>query len=591
MLRELKTLALSAATLALIACNGAKETPSENALVTTTYGPVQGVTTDTDGIYNFKGLPFAAPPTGDLRWQAPIPPASWTDVKTADTFGPMCMQPSGTEDGLFDRIIEGHGLGATKEFLIRRVVAMQAEKDMSEDCLYLNIRTGNLNTDKKQPVMVWIHGGGHQFGSSDFSYYQANALVKKGVVLVTFNYRLGVMGYMAHPALSADDPNGVSGNYGSLDQIAALTWIRDNISAFGGDPDNVTLFGESAGAWSVTEMMASPLAAGLFHKAIGQSGASTYHLGQMDGNPVGWVSGYESGAHVIEALGLDTPTAEELRALPAQTLQAVITESMADGFHHNRDGHVFPENVGISFMTGNYHKVPTLFGYNTDEGTLFFPTDPEPSVWIEGLPQDGREAQIAKLSEAYDVETAKALVDLYALDTDFIQGGMDMMGDDIFGVNVRYVTQVNEANGQSAYAYIFGRVPPSPKQTLGAFHAAELPFVFGSHEPILGITEDDDALSERMQNYWVNFARTGNPNGADLPHWPMYDGQNWMQFGGNNDVETGLVTDFRKAKLDALESGMTRKLKDLQAWQNGAKIGEVSSPIGTMPSTVGSGPQ
>jgi len=216
------------------------------------------VTTENPEIFNFRGLPFAAPPIGDLRWAAPTAAPSWSETRIADSFGNRCMQVDDVEGGFFDRLIEGHGLSATKNFLIKKAVAAQEPSSMSEDCLYLNVRTGNLNSEEKQPVMVWIHGGGHQFGSGDFSYYQANGLVEKGVVLVTINYRLGVFGYMAHPALSDADPNGVSGNYGTLDQIAALQWVQTNIAAYGGDPENVTIFGESAGGWSVTEMMASP---------------------------------------------------------------------------------------------------------------------------------------------------------------------------------------------------------------------------------------------------------------------------------------------------------------------------------------------
>jgi len=224
----MKTIILGVSFLALSAC-GSDEKPSDAALITTPQGPVQGVSTDDDGLYNFKGIPFAAPPIGDLRWAAPEPAKKWNETLIADTFGNRCMQPSGVEGGFMDRLIEGHGLSGVKTFLIKRVIAAQKPSPMSEDCLYLNVRSGNLDGESKQPVMVWIHGGGHQFGSSDFNYYQNNALVKKGVVLVTINYRLGAMGYMAHPALSKTDPNGVSGNYGTLDQIAALKWVKDNI--------------------------------------------------------------------------------------------------------------------------------------------------------------------------------------------------------------------------------------------------------------------------------------------------------------------------------------------------------------------------
>ena len=572
-----KTAILSVSLLALAAC-GSTENISPDALITTPQGPVQGVSTEDNGIYNFKGVPFAASPIGDLRWAAPALAPKWNETRIADTFGNRCMQPDDVEGGFFTRLVEGHGLGVIKNFLIKRAVASQKPSPMSEDCLYLNVRTGNLGEDTKQPVMVWIHGGGHQFGSGDFNYYQSNALPKKGVVLVTINYRLGAMGYMAHPALSKTDPNGVSGNYGTLDQIAALQWVKDNISAYGGDPDNVTIFGESAGSWSVTELMASPLANGLFHKAIGQSGASSYHMGQMEGEGVGWPSGYQTGSRVAAALGLEAPTADELRAVPAEKLQSIITEEMSEGFHHIRDGYVFPENVGIAFRKGSFNKVPMLFGYNSDEGTLFFPDDPQPTVWLPDVQPGDKAALTSKMSEAFPTQAEK-LVSLYNLDTDFQTGGTQWMGDEIFGVNIRYVARQNEEQGENSYLYYFSRVPPSKKQTLGAFHAAEIPFVFGSYETILGQSDDDKALAELMQNYWVNFAKTGNPNGDGLPGWPKHNGENWMHLTANSGEETGAETHIRKAKIDALEEGLLVKLKALDAAQTPApSSGAVAAP-------------
>jgi len=572
-----KKAVLGVSLAALTAC-GSAETKPPTALLITPQGPVQGVSTEDDTIYNFKGIPFAAPPIGDLRWAAPVPATKWNETRIADTFGNRCMQPSDVEGGFFTRLIDGHGLGAIKNFLIKRAVASQKPSPMSEDCLYMNIRSGNLDGGTKQPVMVWIHGGGHQFGSGDFDYYQSNALPKKGVVLVTINYRLGAMGYMAHPAISAADPNGVSGNYGTLDQIAALKWVRDNISAYGGDPNNVTIFGESAGSWSVTELMASPLANGLFHKAIGQSGASSYHMGQMEGDGVGWPSGYATGEMVAKALGLDAPSAQELRAVPADKLQSIITEEMSEGFHHIRDGHVFPENVGLAFAKGDYNKVPMLFGYNADEGTLFFPDDPQPTVWLPDTQPGDEAALTTQLSKAFPSQAEK-LIALYNLDTDFTNGGMQMMGDEIFGVNIRYVARQNEAQGEDSYLYYFSRVPPSKKQTLGAFHAAEIPFVFGSYETILGQSKEDEALAELMQNYWVNFAKTGNPNGKGLAGWPKHDGEHWMHLTANTGEISNTLTHIRKDKIDALEEGLKVKLKALETAQNSPQSsGPVAAP-------------
>lgn len=562
MQRIFKLAAAIAITATLGACNSNEETLSAAALISTPQGPVQGVTTESPEIFNFKGLPFAAPPVGNLRWAPPQAAETWTETRAADTFGNRCMQPEDVEGGYFDRLIEGHGLGGVKNLLIKRAVAAQKPSPMSEDCLYLNVRTGNLGGGTKHPVMVWIHGGGHQFGSGDFSYYQANGLVEKDVVLVTINYRLGAFGYMAHPGLSAADPNGVSGNYGTLDQIAALDWVKDNIAAYGGDPENITIFGESAGGWSVTEMMASPLAAGKFDKAISQSGASTYHLGQMDGDGVGWPSGYEMGEQVADAVGLSNPTAAELRAVSAAEIMAKLPEKSDEAFHHIRDGYVFPKNVGHAFRDGDFYAVPFLTGYNSDEGTLFFPDDPQPSVWDNDLPRGGAE-MINALDKHYPGQGA-ALSKLYSLDTDFMAGGTQMMGDEIFGVNIRYAAEANAAAGAPSFLYHFSRIPPSEKQTLGAFHAAEIPFVFNSSEPVLGLSEDDIALTEIMVTAWTNFAKTGNPNGVGVPNWPEYGGQNWMHFSANTGWNIAVAeTDIRKDKLDALETGLVLKLNEL----------------------------
>ena len=554
----------------ILSCCQTVSSENPGTLVMTAMGPIQGITTKDENVFNFKGIPYAKPPLGKLRWSPPEEIDTWTEVKTANSYGNRCMQPDDTEDGYFNRLIEGHGLNKFLTYLIKKGVASQKPAPMSEDCLYLNIRTDNTLGSKKdkklKPVMVWIHGGGHQFGSSDLSYYQSNTLVNKGVVLVTINYMLGVMGYMAHPSLSKSDPNGVSGNYGTLDQIAALEWIQKNINSFGGDPNNVTIFGESAGAWSVTELMATPLAKGLFHKAIGQSGASSYHMGQMDGEGVGWPSGYQTGLAVIEALGLKNPTSKDLRAISAEKIQSVVTEKMSEGFHHIRDGYVFPENVGLAFSKNKYNKVPMLFGYNSDEGTLFFPDDEQPTIWLPDLAPGSKKELSTKLKEFFPVNYEK-LIDLYKLDEDFTLGGTQWMGDEIFGVNIRYVTRQNENHGGESYLYHFSRVPPSSKQTIGAFHAAEIPFVFGSYEKAIGYSKEDIKLAELMQNYWVNFAKNGNPNGGNLPEWPLHKGKNWMKLTANTSEDSKAINYIREEKLNALEEGLLILLTELKKTQ------------------------
>jgi len=565
----MRTLLLVSA-LILAACSSV---PVSTAVLSTPQGPVQGIVTDNPAIASYQGLPFAAPPIGDLRWAPPAPAPTWTETRDASQFGTRCMQATDTEGDFFDRLIDGHGLSWIKSFAIKRVVSAMDPPPVSEDCLYLNVRAPI--DAKDAPVMVWIHGGGHQFGSSDFDYYQANGLPERGVVLVTINYRLGAFGYMAHPALSAADPRGVSGNYGTLDQIAALEWVRDNIAAYGGDAERVTIFGESAGAWSVTELMSTPLAEGLFHGAILQSGASTYHMSQMEGDDqngsTGWPSGHDTGRAVAKALGLNNPSAADLRAIPAAEIQAVITETMADGFHHVRDGVVFPHNVGLAFDNGQINSVPMIAGYNSDEGTLFFPDDPQPTVWLNDLERGDRDMLIAQLSDPFPTQAAE-IVDLYKLDTDFDAGGTRMMGDEIFGVNIRYAAQATAQTGAPSWTYFFSRVPPSKKQTLGAFHAAEIPFVFGSHEPVLGLTDEDKALTDRMIGYWASFAENGDPNAPGLPEWPQHQDTNWMHFSANTGLPTAqLETDLRGEKLDRLSEGLRVKLDALSQTEPGSE--------------------
>ncbi len=535
----------------------------EGPVLSTPQGPVQGVITP-NGIHNFMGIPFAKPPVDELRWKPPLKSESWSQVHDATSFGNMCMQPSASGGTFLDLMIERHGLSTPRKTLIRWAVNASGPSTMSEDCLYLNVRTPNLDNSGNvkggpRPVMVWIHGGGHQFGSGDFPMYQGDALPMKGVVLVTINYRLGAFGYLAHPALSADDFRGVSGNYGTLDQIAALEWVRDNISAYGGDPNNVTIFGESAGAWSVTEMMSAPAARGLFHKAIGQSGASTYHLGQMSEEPTDWLSGYEGGLMLESAIGLSNPSAEDLRNVSAKQINDSVNEEMAWAFHHIRDGVVFPKNVGHAFQDNDYYAVPTLFGYNSDEATVFFPGDENPTVWTKDVPKEGRSAQIAALRPHYD-KNAEKLIDIYSLDMDFTTGGEQMMGDEIFGVNVRFISKINSARGLPAYSFIFTRVPPNEEQTIGAFHFAETQFVFGTPQKIFGWSDEDEQLAELMQNYWVNFATNGNPNGEGLPEWPEYENGTWMQLAANDELRTGAISNHRQEKLDLLEYGLLKKL-------------------------------
>ncbi|MEM7118501.1 MAG: carboxylesterase family protein, partial [Chloroflexota bacterium] len=244
-------------------------------------GQLQGVYQEAERIAVFKGIPFAAPPVGELRWKPPQPVTPWEGVRQATKFSPMAYQRAAEFEKFVGNLIGGQGWNFLRREGLKMLLKVAPKPKMSEDCLYLNVRTPSLDSNAQLPVMVWIHGGDHQDGSGSEIFYDSNEIAKQGVVVVSINYRLGVMGYFTHPELSAESPLGVSGNYGTLDQFAALEWVQNNIDAFGGDPDNVTIFGESAGGESVAHMLTSPLAQGLFHKAILQSPANAgqmYHL-------------------------------------------------------------------------------------------------------------------------------------------------------------------------------------------------------------------------------------------------------------------------------------------------------------------------
>ena len=290
-------------------------------------------------------------------------------------FQSICPQANDNENDFFGRMVDGQGMGWFRRTLFKLAVGVVSKEPESEDCLYLNVRTANLDGAEKQPVMVWIHGGGHQTGSGSNEFYQSDALTQRGVVLVTLNYRLGLIGYFAHPALSAESKQGVSGNYGTLDQIAALRWVRDNIAAFGGDPDNVTIFGESAGGESVAHMMTSPLARGLVHRAIIQSASTGGLLIHLDRPVLSFLSAEAAGKTFAEkAVEGDEDRIRGLRAMSVDELYAALRKfPEVDTYTYPTiDGYVLPESVMEAFLDGDQAPVPLLVGSNSDEGSILY---------------------------------------------------------------------------------------------------------------------------------------------------------------------------------------------------------------------------
>jgi para-nitrobenzyl esterase len=474
-------------------------------------GQLAGMTTD--GVRIFKGIPFAAAPTGDRRWKPPQPVVAWSGVKVADAFSPECPQspyPAGS----------AYALPAAPT---------------SEDCLYLNVWTA-AKGGEKQPVMVWIHGGAWTRGSASIGTYDGANLAKKGVVLVTVNYRIGPLGFLAHPELTAESPQHASGNYGILDHIASLQWVQRNIAAFGGDPSRVTIFGESAGSWSVNTLQATPFARGLFHRAIGESGSTFNH------NPT-LAEAEKGGVALAKSLGVESLAA--LRAVPAEKLTAVPgfrTETTVDGW-------VLSDQVRNIFTERKHNDVPVLIGSNADELTTlsnlaFFPKTMESFGKLRDAQFPG---MASELDAAYPVKS----------DAD-VTGALLAVGrDQLFTLGMRTWARMVSAGGRKAFLYQFTHVPPGPNPKWGAYHASEIAYVFNNVSSRAWALDFDTRLADRMSNYWVNFARTGDPNGKGLPAWPAYDAaaEPYLDLGDVVQARNHLL----KAQLDFLEQAQQRR--------------------------------
>lgn len=440
-----------------------------------------------DGIRIFRGVPFAQPPLGDLRWRPPQPLTAWDGVRDARQFGPACMQP--------------------------RTPFTEYEA-ISEDCLYLNIWAPEDARDR--PVMVWIHGGSLVSGTGAESLYDGRAFAREGVIVVTINYRLGPLGWLAHPALSAEDPQGLSGNYGLMDQIAALEWVRDNISAFGGDPGQVTIAGESAGALSVMYLMVSPTAQGLFHRAITQSGFMITSPVLRDSPYEHWPDSETVGLTVATRLG--AATAEDLRALSAED---ILTAAAASGYFPmgTVDGHLIPEQIVEQLDRARQAQVPVLAGYNEGEIRSL-------RMLLPPAPADADIYQ-AEIKARYG-DRADAFLSLYPA-SDIDASMLAATRDALYGWSSERLAASQQALGQGAYLYYFDHAYPAAEAAgLRAFHAAEIPYVFGTTQqtpgywPAIPPTPAEQALSRAMTAYWASFIRTGRPEVGGQPTWPTY---------------------------------------------------------------------
>jgi para-nitrobenzyl esterase len=486
-----KTVVEILAALVLVQLNvSAQQAPA----VAVTGGKIQGSAFSGGGAV-FKGIPFAAAPVGDLRWREPMPVKPWPGVRDATKFAARCMQNG---------------------------------SDVSEDCLYLNVWAPEWPSKSRRPVMLWVHGGGNFAGASSEAIFDGERLARRGVVLVSANYRLGVFGFFAHPELTVESPHHASGNYGLMDQVAALKWVRENIERFGGDPRDVTIFGESAGALDINVLLTSPLTKGLFTRLIAESGPVVAPPSLADGEKKG----------LSVAANLKTDSMKALRAIRAEDLQKATGQGLSflgPLLGVVVDGWVLPKPPLEVFKDRQEHRVSLLIGTNARElSRPFFP--------VAGL-KEGIGAQFGPL-------TAKALQVYHVPD------GQEDTLDPLFGSNMaQWATDSqfrcgtvaellwHSQAGNMSYQFQFSRVP-SGREAVGAAHGSELPYVFGTllaagraaNAPKYGAT--DEAVSEQIQQYWTNFAKTSNPNAGSLAKWPKFDpaSRAYMDLTGNGPV-------------------------------------------------------
>ena len=474
---------------------------SLSEIIKTEGGKVEG--TVENGIRVFKGIPFAAPPVGDLRWKAPQPAKPWEGILKADKFAPGCPQTM--------------------------------KMEMSEDCLYLNVWTPAKSANEKLPVMVWIHGGGFAVGAPLEPIYNGEKFTHKGVIFISVAYRLGPLGFLAHPELSAESPNKVSGNYGLLDQIAALKWVQKNISAFGGDPAKVTIFGESAGGAAVSILCASPLTKGLFIGAICQSGGN---FSPVDSSSM--LKGTEkAGMEFMKRMG-----ANSIAELRKMDVQKFLSDSLRGryGFRPCVDGYVLMGDQYKLYEAGQYNDVNVIVGSNSDEGGMFVRQPIEPDAYKKGI--KARYGDFAdKFLQAFPGDTKEQAT----------YSSMDMTRDQSFGWASWTWARLQSRTGKSkVFVYYFNQkqseTPKNQIELRGAPHGEDIRFVFQNYFE-RNYNQDDLKLGEMMATYWTNFAKYGDPNGENLPVWPEFREKNSSVMYLNSTSKQGQVPNLDNLEL------------------------------------------
>ena len=483
---------LFSAVLALSTAHQAVAAPSLDQ-VRIDSGPLRGAT---DGdVVSFKGVPFAAPPVGHLRWRAPQPAQSWTEVRDATAYGHDCMQKPFPSD------------------------AAPLGTEPAEDCLVLNVWRPAKASNARLPVMVWIYGGGFVNGGSSPAVYDGSQFAKRGVVLVSFNYRVGRFGFFAHPALTAETPNGPLGNYGFMDQIAALKWVQRNIAAFGGDPDNVTVFGESAGGFSIHTLLTTPLARGLFAKAIIESGGGRGNISpgrQVHDQPAGAPpSGESVGLAFAKSVGVEGQDAAALAALRALSADKVTAGlNMMSMFANPTyagpmiDGQIVLGEPAALYPAGKAADVPVMIGATGMDGFSMART----------LDQVYATLGVERRAAAQGAYDPSASGDVRAV-------GAKVASDQMMVEPARFVAQTLAGQGRKVFEFRFSYVAQSMrKEWPGAPHASDIPFVFDTVKARYGdaLTAQDEQVAQLANAYWVAFAKTGDPNGGGRPHWPAY---------------------------------------------------------------------